>query len=169
MVPTARLCRLISRAYCRVIDFSGAVPILLRRLQILQPQPECLLARHGLLRYSVCPSSSGFNAISPIGFSSLISSSVSNKRKVDQRRAPFPDPLRTDKAERRVRCDSFGVVEILVAQSLIQFANQDQTTMGRQSRSLGIKFQGDIERESKLLILFLTHGECTSRSRPHHI
>ncbi len=32
-----------------------------------------------------------------------------------QRRTPVPDFLRTDQSERRVRCQSFGVVEILVA------------------------------------------------------
>ena len=32
-----------------------------------------------------------------------------------QRRAPVPYPLRTDQSERRVDCESFSVVEVLVA------------------------------------------------------
>src|ERR1022692_2080509 len=58
--------------------------------------------RSELSRDSACPSVSRFNTISPIRFSSLVSSSV-------------PDPLRTDQSERRVRCESFGLVEVLVA------------------------------------------------------
>src|SRR3984893_10180957 len=125
-----------------------------------------------------------------------------------QRRAPVPDPLRTDQSEGRVGCESFGVVEVLVArqatvdrlpqqigqrellvqalsrvaqvfldellqtQSLIQLANQDQSTIGSHSRSLEIDLQRSIEQEMKWLILFLTHwvptsGASSSLSHPH--
>jgi hypothetical protein len=39
-----------------------------------------------------------------------------------------------------------------------------QATIGSHSRSLEIDLQGSIERKLKGLILFLTHGVCTSKA-----
>jgi hypothetical protein len=58
--------------------------------------------------------------------------------------------------------------ELLQTQSLIQLAHQNQATVGSHSRSLEIDLQGSIERELKGLILFLTHGVCTSRAVSPH-
>ena len=56
------------------------------------------------------------------------------------------------------------VDELLRTQSFIQLAHQNQATIGSHSRSLEIDLQGSIERELKGLILFLTHGVCTSEA-----
>src|ERR1700730_9061277 len=45
-----------------------------------------------------------------------------------QRRAPVPDPLRTDQSEGRVGCQSLGVVEVLVAR---------QATVNRLPQQIG--------------------------------
>ena len=58
--------------------------------------------------------------------------------------------------------------ERLQIQSLIQLANQNQAATGSHSRFLEIDLQGRIERELKGLILFLTHGVCTSRAVSSH-
>src|ERR1700747_2525137 len=62
--------------------------------------------RSELSRDSACPSVSRFNAISPIRFSSLVSSSVSNQCKVEVSAAP----------QSQILCElkSFGVVEVFV-------------------------------------------------------
>jgi hypothetical protein len=62
--------------------------------------------------------------------------------------------------------------ELVQTQSLIQFANQNQATVGSHSRSLEIDLQGSIKRELKGLVLFLTHWVYTPepsslRSHPH--
>ncbi len=56
------------------------------------------------------------------------------------------------------------VDELLETQSLAQLANQNQTTIGCHSRFLEIYPQRRVERELKGLILFLTHGVCTSET-----
>jgi len=82
-----------------------------------------------LSRHSGCPSVSRFNAISPIRFSSLVSSSASIQCKVEVSAAPrsqiFCD---TDQSERRVRCQSFDVIEVLAAR---------QAAVDRLSRQIG--------------------------------
>ena len=62
--------------------------------------------------------------------------------------------------------------ELVQTQSLIQFANQNQATVGSHSRCLEIDLQGSIKRELKGLVLFLTRWVYTPessslRSHPH--
>jgi hypothetical protein len=92
-----------------------------------------------------------------------------------QRRAPAPDPLRTNQSERRGSCESLGVVEVLVArqaavvQALSQVAHPtrepESGTVRSDARPLEIDLQGSIERELKWLI-FVSR---VPPRHPHHI
>ena len=48
------------------------------------------------------------------------------------------------------------------SESFIQFANENQTAIRGDSRSLEIDFEKSIERELKRLVLFFTHRVLTS-------
>jgi hypothetical protein len=54
--------------------------------------------------------------------------------------------------------------EFAESQAFVQLPHQNQATIGSDSRSLEINLQGNIERELKGLVLFLTQWVWTSKA-----
>ncbi len=92
-------------------------------------------------------------------------------------RQPAVDRLPDQIGERElgVRAPRVGQVlrdEVAEAQPFVELADEDQTAIGGNPRSLELDLQRGVERELKGLVWRLTHWVCTStasssRSNPH--